>query len=85
MDQARMKFRMKIKTVKNIKLNFKNDPKSVKALWKCSDCSHLDCQEHVLWCEGYTDLRMNRDLSRYKDLITFYQQVMNMREKGENK
>jgi hypothetical protein len=77
MDQARMNF--KIKT--NIKLNFKNDPKSVKALWKCPECSHLDSQEHVLWCEGYTDLRMSKDLSRDKELTTYYQQVMNMRER----
>ena len=59
MDQARMNFRIKTKMVKNIKLNFQNDPKSVKALWKCPECSHLDSQEHVLWCEGYSDLRMS--------------------------
>jgi hypothetical protein len=48
MDQARMKFRIKTKMVKNIKLNFTNGPKSVKSLWKCPECSHLDSQEHVL-------------------------------------
>ena len=85
MNQARIKFRINTKMFNNVKLNFKNDPKNVKALWKCPECSHLDSQEHVLWCEEYTDLRTNKDLSRDKDLTTYYQQVMKMREKKDNK
>ena len=45
----------------------------------------LIVRKHVLWCEEYTDLRSNKDLSRDKDLTTYYQQVMKMREKKDNK
>ena len=34
MDKVRIKFKLKTKMMKNVKLNFKNDPKSVKSLWK---------------------------------------------------
>ena len=59
MDQARTKFKIQTKMIKNIKLNYKNDPRDMKALWKCSECSFLDRQDHILWCESYKSLRKN--------------------------
>ena len=81
MNQARMKFRINTKMFNYVKLNFKNDPQECES----PECSYLDSQEHVLWCEEYTDLRTNKDLSRDTDLTTYYQQVMKMREKKDNK
>lgn len=34
MDQARTKFKIKTKMLKNVKLNFKNDQQNVKKLWQ---------------------------------------------------
>ena len=83
MDQARTKFKMKTKMLKNVKMNYKNDPKNVKNLWQCSECQHIDSQEHILWCKGYETLRANKDLSNDVDLTRYYQQVLLQREKTE--
>ena len=83
MDQARTKFKIKTKMLKNVKMNFKNDPKNVKKLWQCSECEHIDSQEHILWCEGYKTLRANKDLSNDVDLTRYYQQVLLKREKND--
>ena len=69
--------------LKNIKMNYKNDPKNVKKLWQCSECEHIDSQGHFLWCEGYKTLRENKDLSNDGDLTRYYQQVLLKREKME--
>ena len=82
MDKARTKFKLKTKMMKNVKLNFKNDPKSVAALWKCPECEHMDSQQHILWCKEYESLRENKDLSTDKDLTSYFQQVMLYREKN---
>ena len=57
MDKAKMKFKLKTKMMKNVKLNFKNDPKSAKSLWKCPECEHIDSQQHILWCNRYESLK----------------------------
>ena len=62
MDQARTNFQLKTKMVKNIKLNYKNDPNNVIKLWKCTECDYIDSQDHILWCEGYTELRNTKTL-----------------------
>ena len=83
MDQARIKFKAKTKMLKNVKLNYKNDPKNVKKFWKCPECEYLDSQEHILWCEGYEKLRENKNLDNDVDLTSYFQQVMLQREKIE--
>ena len=83
MDQARTKFKIKTKMLKNIKMNYKNDPKNVKKLWQCSECEHIDSQEHILWCEGNKTLGENKDLSKNGDLTKYYQQVLLKREKAD--
>ena len=84
MDHARIKFKIKTKMLKNVKMNYKNDPKNVKKLWQCSECEHIDSQEHILWCDGYKNLRENKDLSSDVDLARYYQQVLLKREKTES-
>ena len=83
MNQARTKFKIVTKMTKNIKLNYKNDPKNVRNLWKCSECDHIDSQEHILWCEGYEKLRENKNLDSDHDLTSYFQQVMLQRERKE--
>ena len=70
--------------LKNVKMNYKNDPKNIRQLWQCSECEHIDSQEHILWCAGYEDLRANKDLSNDVDLTRYYQQVLLKREKTES-
>ena len=56
--------------LKNVKMNYKNDPKNVKKLWQCSECEHIDSQEHILWWNGYKNLRENKDVSSDVDLTS---------------
>ena len=67
----------------NVKLNYKNDPKSLKKLWKYTECDYIDSQDHILWCEGYTELRKNKDLDDDYDLTRYFQQVMQLRERRD--
>ena len=83
MDQARTKFKLNTKMTKNVKLNYKNDPRNVKKLWKCTECDYIDSQDHILWCEGYSELRKNKDLDSDYDLTSYFQQVMQCRERKE--
>ena len=82
MDNARTKFKIKTKMMKNVKLNFKNDPKNLNSLWKCPECENIDSQQHILWCTKYESLRKDKDLSTDKDLTSYFQQVMLYREKN---
>ena len=76
MDQARTKFKVKTKMLKNIKKHFKNDPKDIKKLCQCSECEHIYSREHVIWCDWYKNLRENKDLSNCVDLTCYFQQFL---------
>ena len=77
---ARTKFALRSKMTKTIKLNFKNDPKYKKELWQCNDCTKIDSQEHILWCQAYAALRVDKNLDEDKDLTRYFQQVLRYRE-----
>ena len=44
------------------------------------DVNVLEEQEHLSQCDGYFDLRVDKDLNKDRDLIEFYRQVMERRE-----
>ena len=77
---ARTKFALRTKMTKTVKMNFKNDPSNKKSCWKCDDCSHVDSQEHILWCPAYGHLRANKNLDEDKDLTRYFQQVLQLRD-----
>ena len=80
MSEARTKFAIRTKMTKSVKLNYKNDPVNKNSLWKCEDCSYVDSQEHILWCQAYEQFRTNKDLSDDKDLVRYFQQVLQYRD-----
>ena len=79
-SDARLRFKIASQMVPNIKMNFKNDPKFKSELYKCDLCQELDTQEHLRVCKGYSHLRDGKDLMNDLDLVTFFKEVLIMRD-----
>ena len=79
-NQARQKFRLRSFMTKTVKMNYPNDIAFRKQSWKCFHCPNIDTQSHVRFCPAYEHLRLNKDFDDDKDLVTYYQQVIAMRE-----
>ena len=75
-NSVRMKFGIKTKMVKSVKLNYKNDPINKQKVWKCDDCESIDSQEHILWCPDYSLFRKDRNLDGDRDLTRYFKQVL---------
>ena len=61
-------------------MNFKNDPNYRKELYQCNFCQELETQEHLRVCFGYAHLRDGKDLTKDMDLVTFFKEVLDLRE-----
>ena len=70
-------------------MNFQSDQLFAKDLWACVGCKKdsilgkRDTQEHVLICPAYEQLRVDKDLSKDKDLVTYFRSVLQLRAKEE--
>ena len=80
MYDARLYFQSRCKMLKSVKMNFKNHPPYLKDQWKCSGCSMVDSQEHLLWCPGYVTIRKGKDLSNNGDLVGYYREILRLRD-----
>ena len=81
MDEARVKFKIRTRMV-DCKMNFSSDPRNKADLWRCDSCqSSVDTQSHILWCPSYSQLREGKSLDSDKDLVTYFSQVMKIRQK----
>ena len=84
LHEGRMKFRIRGKMVKYVKLNFSSDPLYSSQLWHCTHCDMMDSQSHITKCESYKYLREGKDLDSNKDLVKYFRDVISLREKIEN-
>ena len=75
-NSARMKFGIKTKMVKSVKLNYKNEPINKQKVWKCDDCESIDSQEHILWCPAYSLFRKDKNLDGDRDFTRYFKQVL---------
>ena len=81
MAEARMKFRLRVKMFP-CRMNFPSDPKNKTELFQCSSCSrNIDTQSHILWCEAYSKLREGKSLDNDKDIVAYFQKVLQIRTK----
>ena len=80
MEEARTNFRVRSMMVK-CGLNQPNDPRNIATLWKCSACSNVDSQSHIIWCPAYQKLREGKSLDNERDIVQYFQKVMAIREK----
>ena len=71
-----------------IQTNFKSEPTFKANKWICVGCDNgtddgkigsLDTQAHVLVCEGYSDLRDGKTLTKDKDLVDYFAGVIRRR------
>ena len=63
------------------KFNFKNDRTNRKDLWLCDSCEKaIESQSHLLWCPAYKNLREGKSLDSDKDLVTYIQSVLLLRD-----
>ena len=79
---ARTNFRIRGSMLKT-KMNMKHNEVFANDLWKCDDCLSMDSQAHIIWCPAYAPLREGKNLKNDADLVTYYQQVMKIREENE--
>ena len=88
-DDARLNFKRISYMTPGIKMNFQSDRLFAKDLWACVGCKKdsilgkRDTQEHVLICPAYEQLRVDKDLSKDKDLVTYFRSVLQLRAKEE--
>ena len=78
--EARFRFKIRSCMTPTIRMNFQNDEDFSKKLWMCPGCNNrLDTQAHVMTCPAYSQLREDRDLSKDKDLVAYFSDVVRLR------
>ena len=55
-------------------------PYNKSSLWKCEDCGYVDTQSHILNCPAYQELREGKSLNCDADLVTYFAEVLKLRE-----
>ena len=89
-----MKFKLKTGMTPTVRMNFPSDREFSRRLWTCPGCTEdktgydkveglRDTQAHILICPGYAELREDKDLSRDKDLVTYFRNVIQKRLKSD--
>ena len=81
--EARTMFKHRSQMTQYVKLNYQNDNKYSRTLWKCDDCFKMDSESHLLWCESYSKLRENRNLKNDRDLCHYLHDILVHRTKQE--
>ena len=79
---ARLLFKIRSRMVPTVKMNFLRDKDFASSSWVCSGCNiHLDSQAHVMSCESYSHLREGLDLKEDRDLVRFFRDLLDLRNK----
>ena len=76
---ARTLFRIRSNMVE-VKMNHKSNRNHANDLWKCDFCYSLDSQSHIMWCPAFSSLREGKNLQNDLDLVSYFQDVMKIRE-----
>ena len=51
-----------------------------RQLWSCEHCGKIDSQSHIMWCPSLVALREGLDIDNDLDVVSYYQQVIKLRE-----
>ena len=69
-----------------VKMNSMSDLAYSENLWTCEGCSGgikqdgvRDTQSHILTCQGYADLRSDKNLDSDKGLVDYFEAVIKQR------
>ena len=83
LNQARTKFKLRSRMIE-VKNNFRGGRTTEKLM--CDACkTNIETQDHILFCQAYSDLREDIDLQRDPDLVNYVRQVLVRREKSKKK
>ena len=81
---ARHVFKKRTSMTQYVKMNYMNETRYMKDLWKCDSCqTSIDSMSHVLWCPSYSELRTGKDMKNDQDMATYLHNVMLIRSKLE--
>ena len=83
MSEARTLFRIRSKTT-NVRMNQRSDKNNAKNLWKCTECSNIDTQSHILWCPFFASLREGKSMDSDLDLVNYFREALKIREERKN-
>ena len=79
--RARLKFRERSQCMTTCKLHFPSDKHNIETMFICpeDECLSIDSLSHWSRCIGYAHLRQSRDLSDDFHLLSYYQDIINLR------
>ena len=82
-DDALLAFRVRAGVQRNIRTHYKNDEENSREGWACwENCNAVDTNPHILHqCPKYDSFKKNLDFSRDEDVVLFFRQVLEKREK----
>ena len=84
--ESRMRFKIKSHMTPSIRMNFQSDVQHTRDMWACPGCltggdiGCRDTQYHVMICPSYADLRQDKDLTKDKDVVHYFQQFIKVRQ-----
>ena len=80
LSEARDKFRLRSFMTRTVKTNFSSDRQFAADLWSCWHCPKVDSQTHIRVCPAYQQFRDNKDLDNDHDLVSYFRQVIQLRD-----
>ena len=81
---ARLRFALRAQMTKTVQMNFKGKKNYAQNQWKCQDCQILDTQDHIVRCPTYQHLGLDKNLGNDKDFVSYFREVIQIREKLED-
>ena len=91
-SDSRFKFRLKSRVTAKVANNYHNDKRFKAIGYRCIGCLRdqpirddfeisLDTEEHILNCNSYSHLRLNKQMDIDTHVIEYFRQVIALREK----
>ena len=81
---TRLIFRLRTEML-DVKDNMRNKYKKTSTNCDACDMGTAESQAHVMVCPGYADVRVGKDLDRDRDLVSYFREVMLLRERNNVK
>ena len=81
---ARMIFRLRTEML-DMKDNMRNKYKGTSINCEACDNNKAESQSHVMVCPGYAEVRVGKDMRRDQDLVSYFREVLILREKRKSK
>ena len=89
LSEARTKFAIKTQQIRTVRMNQMNNAEYARLCWRCIHCDlagqlSADSMAHVTYCPSYQHLREGKNLQDDKDLVAYFQAVLQLRDALQN-